>query len=188
MVPTLASLRPIGKLSGFTYNFRMSEPIEIRRGHVNDAAQIAEFQIAMAWETEQKRLDPATVGPAVQAVFADPSKGFYVVAEHAISAGGAVLSAGGEGGRDLIASLLVTFEWSDWRNSNMWYIQSVFVAPAFRRQGIFKRMYTQIVAMAASHQVRYVRLYVEMENQAAQNVYQSLGMKRLPYFMYQSDL
>ena len=128
----------------------------------------------MAWETEEKKLEPEIVLPAVEAVFQDPSRGQYLVAESTDAL--------------VVASLLITYEWSDWRNSNMWYIQSVYVAPNHRRKGIFGRMYREVVQQAKKQDVRFVRLYVETENQRAQATYESLGMKRLPYYMYQADL
>ncbi len=147
-------------------------PIEIRNAMPSDAETIARYQIAMALETEDKQLAPDTVLHAVNAVFEDSSRGFYLVAE---STDAVPL---------VIGSLLVTYEWSDWRNSNMWYIQSVFVDAKQRGQGVFKQLYHRVIEMAKQQNVMFVRLYVEMENEAAQKVYESLGMKRMPYYMY----
>jgi len=173
-------------------------PLLVRPATIQDATVIAEFQVAMALETENKILDPAIVHRAVEKVFADSSKGFYLVVQSvaddlsndaalvptpAIDPDQATDQATG-----VVASLLVTYEWSDWRDSNMWYIQSVFVRQAFRRQGCFRKMYAQVIEMAQQQAVMFVRLYVETDNVAAQGVYQSIGMKRLPYFMYQADL
>ncbi len=144
-------------------------PFKIRSAHPEDANSIAKFQVAMALETENKQLDEDNVKQAVDAVFDDPGKGFYIVGE----------SAG-----NVVSSLLITYEWSDWRNSNLWYIQSVFVVEEVRGQGIFKSMYNFVMDMAKSEQIMFVRLYVELENEAAQKVYESLGMKRMPYYMY----
>ena len=143
--------------------------IQIRRGQPHDAKSIAEFQIAMALETENKILEPVVVEPAVDQVFNDPAKGFYLVATTQDS---------------VIGSLLITYEWSDWRNSNMWYIQSVYVTPEYRGQGIFKSLYQEVMQLAQQNSVMFVRLYVEVENERAQKVYESLGMKKMPYFMY----
>ena len=145
----------------------------IRAGQPKDIDVIAQFQIAMALETEDMVLDPEVVLPGVSAVFEDASKGFYIVAE----------AAG-----NVVGSLLITFEWSDWRNSNMWYIQSVFVTKPARGHGIFKAMYRDVVARAKEKSVMYIRLYVETENERAQKVYESLGMKRMPYFMYDAKI
>lgn len=127
----------------------------------------------MAWETERKRLEPSTVTAGVGGVFDDPGRGFYWVVD-----------VDGE----LVASLLVTREWSDWRNTDMWYIQSVYVQPMFRGRGYFRRMYEQVVQEAKRVGTSVIRLYVENDNQAAQNVYERLGMKALPYLMYQADV
>ena len=138
----------------------------IRPGTSKDAQNIADFQVAMALETESKTLCSETVHTAVQAVFSDPQKGLYLVTE----LDGVV-----------VASLLITYEWSDWRNSNMWYIQSVFVEPQHRRRGVFSRLYQKVVELAKADGVSYVRLYVETDNKTAQQLYERLGMKRMPY-------
>ncbi len=145
----------------------------IRAATLQDARAIADFQLAMAWETENKRLDPDVVQKGVEAVFADPSRGFYLV---------------GEWEDEVIGSLLVTREWSDWRHTDIWYIQSVYIQEAHRGQGCFRRMYDTVVQAATDQGVKVVRLYVETENQRAQAIYQQLGMKRLPYYMYQMEL
>ena len=141
----------------------------IRRGIKSDAAHIADFQIAMALETENKTLERDTVLPAVTAVFADTANGHYYVAE----VDGVV-----------VGCLMITFEWSDWRNSNIWYIQSVFVSPEHRGKGAFKSLYQQVIEEAREQDVKFVRLYVEKENIKAQKTYESLGMNQLPYLMY----
>lgn len=143
--------------------------VKIRAATIDDADSIAAFQVAMALETENKTLDNDIVLTATKQVFKDPEKGFYLVAD--------------VGGKP-VGSLMITYEWSDWRNSNLWWIQSVFVTPEFRRQGIFQRMYAHIMEEARKNDVMFVRLYVETENAGAQKVYESLGMKRMPYFMY----
>ena len=142
---------------------------KIRLANEEDSATISGFQVAMARETENKELAGALVQAAVEAVFEDESKGFYLVAER---------------GEQVCASLLITFEWSDWRNSNLWYIQSVYVLPEHRGQGIFRALYETVYSMAAENDVMFLRLYVETDNVAAQRVYESLGMKRMPYLMY----
>lgn len=142
---------------------------KIRSATIDDAKFIASFQMSMAMETEGKVLDESIVVPAVEAVFEDPGKGFYLVAER---------------GDDVCGSLLVTYEWSDWRNSTMWYIQSVFIDKPHRGQGIFKSMYQSVYEMALKQDVMFIRLYVETDNTHAQKVYEALGMKKMPYFMY----
>jgi ribosomal protein S18 acetylase RimI-like enzyme len=143
--------------------------LSIRHAEKRDAEQIAQFQIDMALETEDKILDPQTVLTAVRSVFDDSGKGFYLI---------------GELDGRVVCSLMITYEWSDWRNSNLWWIQSVFVATDQRGNGFFKSMFNRVVEMAKEKDVMFVRLYVETENDRAQKVYESLGMKRMPYYMY----
>jgi GNAT superfamily N-acetyltransferase len=148
--------------------------MEIRLGRKSDAEQIAEFQLAMALETEGKSLDRETVVAAVSDVFEDPQKGFYVVAET-------------EDG--VVGSLMITYEWSDWRRSWWWWIQSVYVTPAQRGRGIYRRLYEFVTDQARSAgNVKGIRLYVETNNTAAQRVYEKLGMNRSPYLMYDATL
>src|SRR2546423_13664512 len=107
--------------------------IRTREAAVTDAAEIVAFQQAMARETESIELDAEVVARGVRAVFDDRSRGRYFVAE----AGGAV-----------IASLLITYEWSDWRDGNVWWIQSVYVRPEHRRRGVYARMYESVKGIA----------------------------------------
>ncbi len=144
------------------------DPI-IRAAVPGDAQTIAQFQMEMALETENKTLDCDIVLNAVQSVFSDPSKGFYLIAEI---------------DNRVVGSLMVTYEWSDWRNCNMWYLQSVFVQPGHRGRGIFKHLFNEVIGRARMAGALYVRLYVETENVRAQKIYESLGMKRMPYYMY----
>jgi ribosomal protein S18 acetylase RimI-like enzyme len=143
--------------------------VTIRNAIPRDAATIAGFQLAMAQETEEKQLELDVVRPAVDEVLANPSRGFYLV---------------GEVGGDVAGSLMVTYEWSDWRNSNIWYIQSVYVQSQYRGRGVFKNLYQVVLEQARLQGAGCVRLYVETDNERAQKVYESLGMKRLPYYMY----
>ena len=144
--------------------------ITIRKATPEDAQVIIEFQQKMAWETEQLGLVPEVVTMGVNAVFADHSRGQYWVAEES----------------DLVkASLLITYEWSDWRNSNVWWFQSVYVLPEWRRKGIFRMMYSQIKREAEKQGVAGLRLYVETNNSGAQKTYEELGMQSEHYKMYE---
>lgn len=147
--------------------------INVGLAQPSHAAAIVEFQIKMAWETEQKVLDRPTVDAGVRAVFADVGRGFYLVAQ--------VDEA-------VVGSLLVTKEWSDWRNTDIWYIQSVYVVESQRGNGCFRHLFDTASQMAKEQGVRVMRLYVEHENTKAQAVYERLGMAQLPYRMYQTDL
>jgi GNAT superfamily N-acetyltransferase len=142
----------------------------IRQAERSDAAAIAEWNAAMAWETEQKRLDPAVLARGVAAVFDEPRRGFYLVAER--------------DGR-AVACLLVTYEWSDWRNGDFWWMQSVYVVPEARRGGVFRLLYADVARRAKEVGAVGLRLYVETENHRAQSTYSELGMERCHYFMYE---
>jgi Acetyltransferase (GNAT) family. len=142
----------------------------IRKATPEDAAVIIDFQQKMAWETEQMTLIPETIIKGVNAVFADSSHGQYWVAED---------------NDNVVASLLITYEWSDWRNCNVWWFQSVYVLPEFRRTGIFTSMYKHIKNEADKDGIAGLRLYVETNNSRAQHTYEALGMKSLHYKMYE---
>jgi ribosomal protein S18 acetylase RimI-like enzyme len=144
--------------------------ISIRKATPSDARAIIYFQVNMAWETEEMKLVPETVTKGVHAVFDDPSRGQYYVAEN-------------DG--YVIASLLITYEWSDWRNCNVWWFQSVYVAPEFRRQGIFRKMYDHIKNLAEEQDIAGLRLYVETRNSRAQKTYEALGMSSEHYSFYE---
>ena len=146
----------------------MGEP-RIRRAAAADVDVLAEYNIRMARETEDISLDPATVRAGVAAALADEAKGTYFVAEV---------------DDVLVGQLLVTTEWSDWRNGPMWWIQSVYVAPDYRGAGVFRALYQHTVEAARRRGVPAIRLYVEEGNDAAQSVYRRLGMKPSGYVVY----
>lgn len=143
----------------------------IRQATETDAPAIVEFQLAMAWETESLRLDEPTVVKGVAAVFADSSKGTYYVAE--------------TDGK-VVGSLLTTFEWSDWRNGTVLWIQSVYVRPEYRKRSIFSKLYKHIQKMVVeSSNLRGIRLYADKTNTPAHGVYEHLGMTAEHYQMYE---
>jgi ribosomal protein S18 acetylase RimI-like enzyme len=145
--------------------------VHIRKATRKDAEAIARFNEAMALETESKQLDAATIRNGVKAVFHRPELGFYMVADV-------------DG--DPVACLMVTQEWSDWRNGVFWWIQSVYVRPDFRRQGIYRHLYDALRERARSESgICGFRLYVETENHAAQATYRSLGMEECHYRMFE---
>jgi len=134
-----------------------------------DAAVIAEYNVALARESENLALDPAVVRKGVEAVLKDAAKGIYFAAE--------------EDGR-LVGQILLTYEWSDWRNGNFWWLQSVYVHPDFRSRGVFKSLYEHALQQAQScAEVCGLRLYVETHNTRALDVYYRLGMKKTDYYM-----
>lgn len=144
--------------------------INIRRATPNDAEAIIDFQQKMAWETERITLDPDILREGVNAVFTNVTCGHYWVAEDDVL---------------VIASSLITYEWSDWRNSNVWWFQSVYVLPSYRRQGIFRAMYRRIKSEAEKQGVAGLRLYVETNNYTAQQTYEAMGMKSEHYKMFE---
>jgi len=142
-----------------------------REASYADAPVIVEFQIAMAHETEGVTLDAETCALGVNAVFADPSKGRYFVAEV---------------DNTPVASTMITYEWSDWRNGLVWWIQSVYVKPEFRRKGVYAGLYDHIKAIVEGDQdLRGVRLYVDTRNINAQQVYARLGMNGDHYRVFE---
>jgi GNAT superfamily N-acetyltransferase len=145
--------------------------MKIRIASFEDAASLVEFNQAMALETEGKRLDTQILQSGVEAVLNDEKKGFYAVAE--------------SDGR-IVGGLLVTFEWSDWRDNWFWWIQSVYILPEFRGQKIYSRLYDFVKQKAGeSGDVCGFRLYVERENVNAQKVYEKCGMEASHYLMYE---
>jgi GNAT superfamily N-acetyltransferase len=143
----------------------------IRKATVADAATIAQFNQQMAWETEHKELIPELILAGVTSLLTNPSYGFYLVAEIE--------------GR-VVASLMITTEWSDWRNGVFWWIQSVYVNAEFRRRGIYRQMYQAVkdLALEVGNVCGY-RLYVEKDNRTAQSTYDELGMKITDYLIYE---
>ena len=147
--------------------------MEIRKATLDDVDALVEFNQAMALETEGKALNAEILRAGVSAVFADERKGFYVVCEENAS---------------VAAGLMVTTEWSDWRNGWFWWIQSVYVRPEHRGKGLYGGMYEFVKdRAAAAGNVCGFRLYVEKENERAQRVYEKLGMEKTYYLMYEEE-
>lgn len=148
----------------------MSE-VKIRPGLLFDVQVVADFQIAMAWETEKMKLDPVIVEKGVSAVFDDPSKGKYWLAEK---------------NGEVVGCLLTVPEWSDWRNGTVLWIHSVYVRQDLRGAGIFRQLYRHLEAMVReSSDLRGLRLYVDKTNTQAQKVYESLGMSGEHYHLFE---
>lgn len=153
----------------------MSEEIKIRIAEEKDADAMIEFNQAMAFETEGKRLDPKKISAGVKAVFGDDRKGFYVVAENEDA--------------EIIGGLMVSYEWSDWRNGWFWWIQSVYILPEGRGKGIYSRLYEFVKEEASkAGEVCGFRLYVDLENKHAQKVYESVGMFASNYLIFGEEV
>ncbi len=147
--------------------------VAIRKAKSADTAIIADFNLHMAWETEHRKLNRARVKRGVRALLTDPAKGTYYVAE----LDGA-----------LVGQLLITFEWSDWRNGNFWWIQSVYVMPEFRRRGVFRALFSHVYRWAkARREICGLRLYMHAENARARRTYERLGMKHSDYEVFEMD-
>lgn len=152
----------------------MNTVVTIRDAGRGDAAALAGFNVAMALETEDKRLHPQTVERGVTALLEAPEKGFYLVADVDGRAAGC---------------LMVTFEWSDWRDGDFWWIQSVFVQPGQRGKGVFRALYREVRRRADTHGgVCGLRLYVEERNNNARQTYRRLGMRRTGYLVMEQEL
>jgi GNAT superfamily N-acetyltransferase len=154
----------------------MNRPeIMVRPAHIRDADVLARFSAAMAWETERRRLDMEQLKRGTLAVFEAPERGMYLVAEH----------------RDkqvVVGQTLITYEWSDWRNGQFWWIQSVYVDPPWRRQGVYRVLHESVLAAARAREgVCGLRLYVEKENTVAQSVYEAVNLHRTSYEIWEVD-
>lgn len=145
--------------------------MEIKEGRANDLNDIVKFQYDMAIETEGLYLDKETLTLGVQAVLNDAQKGKYYLVE--------------EGGQN-IACLLTTYEWSEWRNGIILWIQSVYVCPEFRKKGVYTTLYQHIKEQVCSVATyKGIRLYADKTNRAAQQVYERLGMSAEHYQLYE---
>ena len=147
--------------------------LDVRDARASDAEVLVAFNAAMARETEALELDLARLRSGVAAALSDSGKGRYLLAELDGRAAGC---------------LLITREWSDWRNGWVWWIQSVYVAPDARRRGVYTALHRAVLDRArASGDVVGVRLYVDRDNRRAQATYQKLGMKEARYLLYEAS-
>ena len=143
-------------------------------GTIDDAETLARFNETMAQETEDKTLDPDTVRAGVYNMLEDSTRGFYLVAKRADA---------------IVGSLMITTEWSDWRNGTFWWIQSVYVRRTARRRGIYRALHHAVRKRAmAANDVCGLRLYVERDNEAARETYEALDMTEMSYRMYEEML
>jgi GNAT superfamily N-acetyltransferase len=143
----------------------------IRKGTVDDIDTIVSFNYNLAYETENTSLDREILKKGVAALLSDSSKGVYWIYES-------------EG--KSIGQLMITTEWSDWRNGEFWWIQSVYIHKDHRRKGLFKALFEHVKCMAVNHStVCGIRLYVEKENEYAKQTYQAMNMKKTHYLLYE---
>ncbi len=143
------------------------DAVRIRRAEGTDVETIVDFNIEMARETENIALPHLRLVNGVKALFEDISRGFYVIAEFHDKP---------------VGQVMITYEWSDWRNGTFWWIQSVYVLPQYRRMGVFRALFHHIKLMAeGTADVCGLRLYVEQGNHTAKQAYESLGMEESHY-------
>ncbi len=156
------------------YHSTIKQQLHIRQAGPGDAPTIADFNLRLARETEDLALDPETVRAGVKALLTDPAKGIYYVAEL--------------GGR-IVGQLMITYEWSDWRNANIWWIQSVYVEESARGAGVFRKLFEHLrnLALKAGN-VCSLRLYMHAENTRARASYEKLGMLQTYYQVFELDL
>ncbi|HET6382934.1 MAG TPA: GNAT family N-acetyltransferase [Armatimonadota bacterium] len=145
-----------------------NEPVSIRLARPADAAVITEFNRRIAEETEGKSLDADRLIPGVKRALSDEIDAVYYVAE---------------AGTDVIGQLMITYEWSDWRNGVLWWIQSVYVDEEYRSGGVFRRLFETVERAARAAGAAGLRLYVEKDNHRAQAVYRRLGMDTPGYLV-----
>ncbi len=143
---------------------------KIRKATIEDAESLVKFNLRLAKETENRDLDRALLQPGVETILNDARRGFYVVAVH---------------DQTVIGATMVTKEWSDWRNADFWWIQSVYVVQEHRRQGVFRSLFEEVKRLANEQNVCGFRLYVEQENEVAQKTYHELGWHETIYKMFE---
>ena len=136
-----------------------------------DIPSLLDFQLKMALETENVTLEISTLTLGVHRLFRDSTKGRYYVAEE---------------NNEVVGCLMTTYEWSDWRNGTVLWIQSVYVAREHRSRGVYKEMYTYIKQLVESDpDLKGIRLYVDKTNTSAQRTYEKLGMNGDHYTVYE---
>ena len=145
--------------------------MQMRRATTKDASAIINHNIQLAKESEDEHLDPLIAKQGVHTLFSHPEKGFYLIAEE---------------NDTIIGQLMITFEWSDWRNQDIWWIQSIYVQKEYREKGVFTALYKEIQKQAKQHHIPLLRLYVHKDNEHAQQVYDKKGMKKGTYIFYET--
>lgn len=145
--------------------------LKVRASRMDDLPDLVDFQIRMALETEDLQLERPVVEKGAEAIFENPLLGHYVVCEDE---------------NELVGCLLITYEWSEWRNGLILWVQSVYVVPEYRKKGVFKKLYQHIQnSSMADERIRGIRLYVDSKNLPAKSVYERLGMKSGHYEVFE---
>jgi GNAT superfamily N-acetyltransferase len=147
--------------------------ISVRPATVEDAEFLVRGNAELALESEGLSLDIDRLRNGIHAIFENPALGFYLIAEAEETRAG---------------QMMITYEWSDWRNGMFWWIQSVYTVPEFRRRGVFRALYAQVEALARQRgSVCGLRLYVDIHNHRAQETYRRCGMQETAYRMLEVD-
>ena len=146
---------------------------QIAVGVAADIEAIAQFQVDMAMESEGTTLDRQTVLRGVTEAMNDRNRGLYLVTRKE---------------SEVVGSLMITREWSDWNAQWYWWVQSVYITPAHRGKGLFRAMYAKVKELASLEGIEQVRLYVDKSNRVAQEVYRKVGMEECHYLMYEEVL
>lgn len=149
------------------------DTLRLRRADAHDADTVAAFNIACARESEGLALDPERAAAGVAAALADPARGRYYLAED-------------DSGP--LGQIMITFEWSDWRNAWFWWLQSVYVRADARRRGVFRALLAHVEAQARADRAAALRLYVDLDNHGAERTYRSAGFERAHYRMMERSL
>ena len=147
--------------------------MNIRKATTEDIEQITQNNINLAQESEHKKISYQQTKNGITSLITDPNKGFYLVIEH---------------DNTIIAQLMITYEWSDWTNKNIWWLQSLYIKPEHRRQGYFNTLLAEIKKRAQQNHVSTLKLYVHKNNTNAVEAYQHLKMEKKPYDIYQLQL
>lgn len=144
--------------------------MQIRKATIQDASTIIQNNILLAKESEEETLDQNIVEKGVENLFSHPEKGFYVVVTE---------------NEKVIGQLMITFEWSDWRNTDIWWLQSVYVHKQYRKKGVFSALFSEIRSLAKKERIPILRLYVHKDNTNAQAVYEKRKMAKGTYLFYE---
>ena len=145
----------------------------LRKAVLKDADQIARNNVLMAKESENQTIVFDTVFQGVKSLLSDETKGFYLVAVEK---------------ERILGQLMITFEWSDWRNQNIWWVQSVYIKKGHRKKGVFTQLLKEIKKMAEQNNISFFRLYVFNQNDQAIGVYKKQGWKKEPYLFFQRNV
>lgn len=143
----------------------------IRKATIHDLESITKNNISLALETENRKMDASTVQNGIKAVFLDPRKGFYLIAEN---------------DNNIIGQIFITEEWSDWRNANIWWMHRIYVQETWRNKGVFTSLIQKIKHMADEEGIYVLRLYAFNKNEKAIKIHKKLGFDNSPFVILEN--